>query len=97
MEGAISDYRRILEQNPQSAGVKYNIGLAFAQQKQMDPAAKTLDAALNDCCNYRPAATLLAHCYGQLGDEQKLADLKAEWGADDDPPLDEEPQESTEA
>lgn len=97
IEGAVADYRRILEVHPHAAGIKYNIGLAFAQQNELKPAAITLNAALNDCCNYRPAATLLAHCYGQLGDEQKLADLKAEWGADDDPPLDEEPQESTEA
>ncbi|MEZ6131912.1 MAG: tetratricopeptide repeat protein [Planctomycetaceae bacterium] len=84
MEAAIVDYRRILERQPESAGVKYNIGLAFAQQNELQAAAKTLEAALNDCANYQPAANLLAHCYAQLGEDEKLADLRAEWGAEGD-------------
>ena len=84
MEAAIADYRKILEQNPHAAGVKYNIGLAFAQHNQPEPAATTLDAALNDCCNYQPAANVLAHCYESLGATDNLAALRAEWGSDDD-------------
>ncbi len=80
LEGAIGEYRRILETYPNAAGIKYNIGLAFTQQNQLNEAAITLQAALNDCCNYRPAATLLAHCYTQLGREEDLAALKSEWG-----------------
>jgi len=84
MEAAIVDYRKILERHPNSAGVKYNIGLAFAQQNQMEAAAKTLEAALNDCGNYQPAANLLAHCYSELGETEKLSDLRSEWGAAED-------------
>ena len=40
--------------------------------------------ALADCANYRPAATLLAGCYEELGETQKLADLKAQWGVDEE-------------
>ncbi len=83
LEGAIGEYRKILEQHPHAAGIKYNIGLAFTNQNQLDAAAKTLEAALNDCCNYRPAASLLAHCYEKLGREQQLANLKLEWGNDE--------------
>jgi hypothetical protein len=82
LEGAIGEYRRILEQNPHAAGIKYNIGLAFTQQNQLDSAAITLESALNDCCNYRPAARLLVDCYSKLGQENKVADLNAEWGMD---------------
>jgi len=84
MESAIGDYRRILERQPNAAGVKFNIGLAFANQNQLEAAATTLEAALNDCGNYQPAANLLAHCYSELGETEKLADLKAEWGAEED-------------
>lgn len=80
MEGAISEYRRILEVFPKAAGIKYNIGLAFTRQNQLDEAAIALQASLHDCCNYRPAANLLAHCYGQLGREEDLAALMSEWG-----------------
>lgn len=84
IEGAIADYRKMLNTHPNAAGIKYNIGLALIQQNQLGPAAITLDAALDDCCNYQPAANLLAHCYKQLGEDQRLADLKAEWSNSDD-------------
>ncbi len=91
---AISEYRKILESHPHAAGVKYNVGLAMVQQNFMDAAAQTLDAALNDCCNYQPAAQLLAHCYTQLNEPEKLAALKAEWGtAEDGDSLDERKDE----
>lgn len=83
MEAAIAAYRKILERHPNSAGVKYNIGLAFAEQTNWEAAARTLEAALDDCGNYQPAANLLAHCYTELGETEKLADLLAEWGADE--------------
>lgn len=84
IEAAVAGYRKILEQHPNAAGIKYNVGLAFVEQNQLDAATTTLEAALDDCANYEPAANLLAHCYTELGDTQKLDALKAEWGATDD-------------
>lgn len=84
MEAAVASYRKILDQHPHAAGIKYNVGLAFVQQNQLEAARTTLEAALNDCANYQPAANLLAHCYTELGETTKLEALKAEWGADEE-------------
>ena len=92
LASAVSEYRRILESHPHAAGVKYNVGLAMVQQNYMDAAAKTLDAALNDCCNYQPVAQLLAHCYSQLSEPGKLAALKAEWGTPNEGHSPDEPE-----
>lgn len=84
LEGAIAGYRKILEKQPAAAGVKYNIGLAFLQRGETDNAARMLEASLADCANYEPAANALAGCYHELGRTEDLADLKAQWGVDDE-------------
>lgn len=87
LEAAVGDYRKILDQYPNSAGIKYNVGLAFVEQNRLDAAITTLEAALADCANYEPAANLLAHCYTETGDTEKLAELKNQWGAAEDEPM----------
>lgn len=84
LEGAIAGYRKILEKQPNAAGVKYNIALAFLQRNELDNAAQMLEASLADCANYRPAANVLAGCYRELGRTEDLAILKAQWGADEE-------------
>lgn len=81
---AIADYRKILDKQPVAAGVKYNIALAFLQREDWEGAAQMLEFALADCANYGPAAHSLAACYERLGEQEKLADLKLQWGGTDD-------------
>jgi hypothetical protein len=83
-EGAIADYRVILEKQPVSVGVKYNIGLAFLHDKDESGAARMFEFALRDCANYQPAAGMLAQCYESLGETEKLAELKKQWGVQDE-------------
>ena len=83
-EGAIADYRAILERQPVSAGVKDNIGLAFLHDKDEAGAARMFEYALKDCANYQPAAAMLAQCYESLGETEKLAELKDRWGIKDE-------------
>ncbi len=90
MEAAVASYRKILDQHPQAAGIKYNVGLAFLQQNQLQAAKTTLEAALNDCANYQPAANLLAHCYTELGETEHLEALKAAWGVEEDATTDDQ-------
>lgn len=80
---AIDLYSGILTKRPYSAGVKYNIALALLQQENIEGASKSLEYAIDDCANYGPAAHVLAGCYEQLGEEQKLIGLKKQWGVDD--------------
>ena len=77
--GAISAYQKILDRVPVTAGVKYNIGIALAQQDQVQEAAQMFEYSLGDCSNYQPAATALLHCYTKLGEEGKAAELKRAW------------------
>ena len=90
IDAAIDSYREILRRRPVAAGVKYNIGLAFLQQERIDEAATMFEYALADCANYQPGANALAACYDHLGEAQKLADLKAQWGVDEEEPQAEE-------
>jgi hypothetical protein len=85
LEGAIASYQSILEKVPTQAGVKYNIGLAILAQNDVQRAAKMFEYALNDCANYAPAARMLGGCYEQLGETEKLAELKRQWNAGKDP------------
>jgi len=78
---AIADYRKILEKTPIAAGVKYNIALALIEREDWSGAASMLEFALADCANYQVAANALAGCYEKLGEEEKLAALKDQWGA----------------
>ena len=89
-EPAIEAYRKILSKQPTSAGVKYNIALAFLHRDDYEGAAQMLEFSLADCANYEPAAQALASCYQHLGEDQKLADLKKTWGVtEEDEELDE--------
>jgi hypothetical protein len=83
LTGAIAAYQKILVRRPVSAGLKFNIGRAFATQSQFAEATKMFEFALDDCSNYQPAAAALAACYEQLGEAEKLADLKKRWGQRD--------------
>jgi tetratricopeptide (TPR) repeat protein len=83
-EQAIADYRKILDKQPVAAGVKYNIARAFLQREDFQGAAKMLEYALSDCANYGPAAHALAGCYERLGEQEKLAELKRQWGGTDE-------------
>lgn len=86
LTGAIEAYQKILTRRPISAGVKHNLGLAFLRQQRSEEAAKMFEFALADCANYQPAAAALANCYEQLGESEKLAELKARWGVKDEAP-----------
>jgi tetratricopeptide (TPR) repeat protein len=95
--GALEGYRDILDRVPHSAGVKYNLGRALLEQGETERAAATLKLALDDCSNYAPAYRLLVACYEQLGENDKLAELKQMWDDDEDDdedePHEEEPME----
>ena len=69
--GAIDGYRDILKQHPTTAGVKYNLGLAFLADQDIPGAAASFEFALKDCSNYQPAAMTLAGCYEELGETEK--------------------------
>lgn len=84
LERAVGSYRTILNQRPINAGVKYNIGLALLSQERHGDAARIFESALADCSNYQPAAIMLAACYDQLGETDKLQELKRLWGASDE-------------
>ncbi len=84
IDDAIAAYRSIMQQNPVAAGVKYNLGLAFAQQERLDDASKMFEFSLKDCSNYAPAASMLAHCYDSLGKTDELAELKRIWASSDE-------------
>ncbi|QDT64980.1 tetratricopeptide repeat protein [Calycomorphotria hydatis] len=78
-EKAIEKYRTVLERVPISAGIKYNIGLALLKQNNHEQAAKAFELSLADCGNYSPSYGALCGCYEQIGEEEKLADLKEMW------------------
>ncbi|MEM6798810.1 MAG: hypothetical protein AAF589_04780 [Planctomycetota bacterium] len=90
VEAAVTDYRKILAKTPVTAGVKYNLALAFLQREQWDNAMTMLEFCLADCANYEPAAQALAGVYEHLGETEKLETLKKRWGV-------EETEETTEA
>lgn len=82
--GALEGYRAILDRVPHSAGVKYNLGRALLEQGETARAADTFQLALDDCTNYVPAYHLLTTCYEQLGETDKLAELKQMWEEQED-------------
>lgn len=84
LQGAIADYQKMLQKRAVAGGVKYNIGLAFLHDNDIDSAARSFEFALGDCANYRPAASALLGCYEQLGETENLESLKKQWGVDDD-------------
>lgn len=84
LPGAVKGYQAILAKRPTAAGVKYNIGLALLRQNDVQAAASMFEYTLNDCSNYTPAASALAGCYTQLGETEKLAELKRQWDAQGD-------------
>lgn len=82
---AVDDYRAILKRVPNSAGIKFNIGMGLLKQKT-ELAAESFKLALKDCANYSPAANALAHCYQELGQEEELKALKKKWGQEEEQP-----------
>jgi len=84
LAGAIEAYQKVLDRRPVSAGVKYNIGQALAREGEPADASEMFEMALADCGNYQPAASGLAACYEQLGEDEKLADLRRRWGVSDE-------------
>jgi tetratricopeptide (TPR) repeat protein len=80
LAGALRIYNRISERVPYCAGVKYNVGQALLQQGRTPEAAEAFRLALEDCSNYAPAYGGLVRCYEQLGENEKLAELKRIWG-----------------
>lgn len=78
--GALAHYRAILERVPHSAGVKFNLGQGLLKQGQHEHAAKSFEAALQDCANYGPAFGQLRQLYVHLGETQKLKALEFQWG-----------------
>jgi hypothetical protein len=79
--GALQQYRAILERVPHSAGIKFNLGQALLMQQNFDQAARSFEAALQDCANYVPAYAQLRQLYSHLGQNEKLQQLDREWGA----------------
>lgn len=84
LQGAIADYQKILQKQPVSGGVKYNIGLAFLHDNDVDSAARSFEFALGDCANYQPAAAALLGCYDQLGETDNLEALKKQWNVEEE-------------
>lgn len=76
---AIEKYRGILDRLGSAAGVKYNLGLALLNEGDKRRAAETFRLALEDCANYVPAYHRLCSLYEELGEREKLAELKAQW------------------
>lgn len=89
-EGALAQYRAILERVPHCAGLKYNLGLALLQQGDRQRAADSFHASLSDCSNYAPAYLQLRRLLEELGDAKRLQALKSIWE-----PADEEFQPQT--
>ena len=77
---ALQGYQKVLEQVPFSAGVKYNLALALAEQNEIERTAETLELAFKDCVNYAPAYSRLSACYEHLGEQEKLRELRRIWG-----------------
>lgn len=86
--GAIESYQKILARHPISAGVKFNLGLAFLRQRDYDEAAKMFEFALADCANYQPAVIGLAQSYRELGETDRLEELKTRYGLELSPTSD---------
>lgn len=84
LQAAIADYQKLLQKRPLSGGVKYNIGLAFLHDNDIDSAARSFEFALGDCANYQPAASALLGCYEQLGETDNLEALQKQWGGEDE-------------
>jgi hypothetical protein len=78
--GGARIYTQIVERVPYCAGVKYNLGRGLIQTEDLRRAAATLEMALDDCSNYAPAYGALCHCYEELGEDDKLTELKRIWG-----------------
>ncbi|REJ71482.1 MAG: hypothetical protein DWQ34_12555 [Planctomycetota bacterium] len=82
--GALQQYRAILERVPHCAGLKYNLGLALLQQGDKSRAADAFAAALDECVNYVPAYAVVRPLYEELGETERLAELKAMWDDEDE-------------
>ncbi len=67
--GAIDDYRRALEGDPNDAVYLFNLGAALLKKNSFDEAAKRLDAAVGHDANDEEAASLLAQAQEKLGAE----------------------------
>ncbi len=81
---ALQGYGRILEQVPWAAGIKYNVALALLQQNEIERAAESLRLTFKDCANYAPAYPLLVGCYEELGEQDRLAELRRIWDDSED-------------
>ncbi|MGC1276436.1 MAG: hypothetical protein WBC44_22260 [Planctomycetaceae bacterium] len=66
--------------------MKYNLGLALLKEGDKRRAAETFGLALEDCANYAPAYQQLRGLYVQLGEHEKLAELKAQWEEPEEEP-----------
>lgn len=82
--GALAHYRAILDRVPQCAGLKYNLGLALLQEGDKGRAAEAFAVALDDCANYLPAYQRLRPLYEELGETDRLMELKAMWDTPDE-------------
>ena len=85
-QAALEAYDRLIRDNGDTAGLRYNRGLALAQANQLEPAAGEFEQAFGLCSNYLPALEPLAHCYGATGQEDKLKALERDWGGEDEAP-----------
>jgi len=76
---ASSGYEAILSTLPAAAGVRYNQAMCFVLAGESGNAAPLLEAALADCSNYEPAASVLLRVYQRLGRDEELSNLKIQW------------------
>ena len=60
VDKALDRYWKIFERHPVSAGVLYNVAFGLISQGDHLHARETLELALQNCANYRPAQTLMA-------------------------------------
>jgi len=85
--GASALYERVLEKQPHSAGVFYNLGLAQYQAGNLDHSASALTASLNACINYSPAFVALSNLLETTGDSERLERVRQRFlGIDYEPP-----------
>jgi uncharacterized protein (UPF0212 family) len=71
-----------------AAGVRYNIGLAEMSRGNWEGAMQAFEAGLAECSNHQRTAQMLAQVYTAAKRPDKLAALKAAWGVQDEPEVD---------
>lgn len=77
-------YQEILAKTRNNAGIRTNVAQAHLSKNDLRGAVVALEAALEDCSNFAPAANLLMSCYGKIGGkEEEMNEVKTKFGWDE--------------